>query len=277
MTGNLTISEFTKATKVYGSSGVDTLTATNNVKLTAYTGAGNDVVDVSAAATAGFDINTEAGDDTVIAGATAGATINTGTGNDTIITAAAVEITTGTGSDIVKMASAADGVIVTDFEKGVYTLVLTGAGVGINLTALTAPTAGAYNLDGSGKFDITLKNGSTAFTATNLADSIQLGSITAAGVKSAYTYTTIADANATVNIVAGDKNDVIKVVTSDNSDGTSTAETTNITLGAGADTLVVGLISGGEDSNTITVTDFVSGTDKIILEGTADAVLNLVL
>lgn len=279
MTGNLTISAFTKDTKVYGSSGVDTLTAGVAVKLTAYTGTGNDVVDVVAAS--GFDINTEAGDDTVTAGAVAGAKINTGAGNDTIITAAAaVEITTGTGSDIVKMASAADGVIVTDFEKGVDTLVLTGAGLGINLKALTAPTAaGAYNLDGSNNFDITLKNGSTAFTATNLADSIQLGSITAAGVKSEYTYTSPDNSSAATTIVAGDKNDVIKIANAAVTIGTDSVATASVTLGAGSDILVLNAIetTDGTNTNTIntTVTDFVTGTDKVILEGTADAVLNL--
>lgn len=244
--------------KLYGEAGDDTISATvavdaNNADVVVLDGgAGNDIITGSAAV------------DTIVGG-TGDDVINGGASADTI--------STGTGSDIVTIASGEDGDTISDFTTGTDTLVLTGAGVNIDVTTLTAPSAtGAYtNLDATANFDVTL----TGVSATDLSDSIQLGSINATtGAKSAYAVTQAENSTATITVIAGDKSDVISVaMTTDNNN--TDASATNITTGTGSDTIVLNATEDGNDTNTVTVTDFTTGTDKIILEGTADAALDL--
>ena len=256
MTGKLTIAEFTEDTIVYGGSNGDTFTlTTTGKKVDIKAGAGDDTIDLNAADTAGSKVEAGAGNDTIKTSGN-GDVINAGAGDDTVIlnttSTAADTITLGTGSDTVIMASVATRKdIIKDFTKGTDTLVLTGAAAAaIDLTNLTAPTAGKYTLDSN--FIITLEN----VTATNLSDSIQLGN-----AEAEYEVFT----NATV--VAGSKDDVMAIATGTNS---------TITTGAGSDTVILnGHIT---TAATATITDFTVGTDKVILTGaatTAEAVTDL--
>ena len=287
MTSALTINDFSQDATVISGAGDDVYSLnsagsiSNGNALTITSGAGDDTVDLFGASgnkAAASTIKTEAGDDTITT-SSAGDTIDAGAGDDIInLTATAADtITLGTGADTINMASGNDGQTVTDFAKGEDTLVLTGAGLAIDLTTMVTPSAaGAYaNLDTTANFDITL----TDVSATDLSDSIQLGSITAAGVKSAYTFTSAAENTATVTIIAGDKDDVIATAMTVGASGTE-AGAVNVTLGAGSDTLVLGATveKTNSDTNTVTVSDFVVGTDKVILESvdaTAVATANL--
>jgi len=151
--------------------------------------------------------------------------------------------------------SAEDGDTISDLEKGVDKIILIGASTGTvdaDLTDLGTISGGKYNLDGSGKFDVVL----TGQSSGDMSDSVQLGQ------KVTATYD-ISGLDATV--VSGSLGDFIEV---DNTD----TKVATITLGDGADTLVyVNDGTGFANSGSITVTDFVLGTDKLVLEGTATA------
>ncbi|MCK9517346.1 MAG: hypothetical protein M0Q87_15085, partial [Ottowia sp.] len=299
MTGNLTISDVVgtgEATIILGK-GDDSLTITTGTGIYTIEGtAGKNTIDIANAGagskvtggtgddtiignTAGSTLNGGAGDDLITTGGTKATTVDAGAGDDTVIiggaTAAADMITLGAGSDKVVVDSGQTGATVKDFVAGTDTLILTGEGVDIDLTKLADPTTGTYNFDGSDNFKTTLQNAGTAFTAKDLSDSIQLGYVNADGATKAYTVTQAKDSSATINVVAGDKDDIIKVAMLADTNSNADNSTTNLTLGAGADTVILNATVNATDTNTVTVTDFVIGTDKIVLEGTATAALDL--
>jgi hypothetical protein len=91
-------------------------------------------------------------------------------------------ITTGGGNDVVTIAvGALSAVTVTDFTIGSDRIILTGtatATTNIDLTSVTAPTAGLYVLGGAtdaNNANVTLTSGGTNFTTTDLSGIVQLG------------------------------------------------------------------------------------------------------
>jgi len=155
------------------------------------------------------------------------------------------------------MAAGEDGDTISDFTLGTDKLILTVTATGgMDLSSQTV-TAGAYDLEGNGDFDVTL----TGSTATDLSDSIQLGTSTtaavAAGAAAAVTtYTSVVTGGATVG---GDFADIIEL-----------GGAHSVTGGAGADIIISDIANTGS-----TVADFVMGTDTLILTGTATATLDL--
>ncbi|PNV84622.1 MAG: hypothetical protein C0627_00540 [Sulfurimonas sp.] len=298
MTGNLTIGTTAadKDVTVVGGAGDDEIavkgnSAANATESLVYGGAGDDTISATVtdgAATEVVKLYGEAGNDTITGSATAD-TIDGGAGDDKIVATVGVDaITLGSGADTYSLASGTAGVdVISDFLAGTDTIVLTGAGEDIDLTDLEDNlTTNTYKFDGTTAFETKL----TGVTATDLSDSIQLGSIDSDGLKSEYDLTllskTATAANAT--IVAGDKDDVIKA-------GGTTATTTGggvagaidnvthtITLGAGSDTLVLentmeadADTGTNEDTTTVVVTDLTAGTDKVVFEGTAAGTVDL--
>jgi len=254
MTGELTISDIAKGGSIYGGSGNDSITsatATGEV-LTIYGGAGNDTIDVDTNVDKAAVIYGQDGDDT-IRSTDQGDTIDAGAGDDTIVLKGtnATTVTLGDGADEVRYASGADGHTIKDAVAGVDTIILTGAGAGFDLTDVSDPSSGAYDLDGNGAFNITL----TGSTATDLSDLVQLG-------RNGAEYTAADGAT----LVAGDKDDHITMATDDN--GT-------FTLGAGADTFKVIAGTASDVSGTSTIKDFNIAEDEIVLFGTSTANVDL--
>jgi len=239
MTGDLTIGAISDDATVYGGSGDDSITVGSAQVVEIISGAGDDTIDLSSAA-ANSKATTGAGDDK-IATSGAGDTIDAGAGDDTVtLTAGDDTVTLGTGSDTIVMGSStSNDSTIKDFAKGTDTIVLVGAAAAaLDLTDLTAPTANKYTLDAN--FLITL----TGVDSEDLSDSIQLGNEDTA-------YSAFADAA----VVAGAKDDVIAI-----------SDANTITTGAGSDTVVVGTAQ-----LTATVTDFTTGSDKVVLTGAAGA------
>jgi Ca2+-binding RTX toxin-like protein len=139
-------------------------------------------------------------------------------------------IMTGAGSDIVVVTAAGSGVAqINDFVKGTDQLIFTGTG-GTGTTSVAAVTvsSGQYTLEAAAsKFIVNLANGGSGLTATNMSDSIQLG--TAA---TAYT------AGGAAAITGGNFNDYIAAVD-------STIQTIVFSQGGGVDTVTA--LKVGED------------------------------
>jgi hypothetical protein len=257
-TGAVTITDAAAALNAQFGSGDDSFTSTTNAAYTLRMGEGDNTVDLDNTVATAATVTTGSGADTIIGGDAAD-TIDAGAGDDTIDgEGGADSITTGAGSDTVTIVAGEDGDTITDFVMGTDMLVLTGtANAGIDLSSVT-PTSGAYGIDGgTGSFDVTL----TGNTATDLTGSVTLGSqstaAVAAGVAAAVTtYTSMTTAGTTV---AGDAADVIAL------GGAHT-----VTLGSGADTVIAGIATSGS-----TISDFVMGTDTLILTGLATATLDL--
>jgi hypothetical protein len=142
--------------------------------------------------------------------------------------------------------TAAASVTISDFVLGTDKLLLTGVSTdtSIDLTAVT-PTSGVYTI---GTADWLVKL--TGNTATDLSDSVQLGS-------SKYLFTAADDST----VVAGDLADAITA---------AAGSDTTLTLGGGADTVFKTAGTG-----ITTVTDFVLGEDKIVLIGTSANAIDL--
>jgi Ca2+-binding RTX toxin-like protein len=260
----------TAATTVAATGMTGDLTITNTAGAVASTialGSGDDTVTAIGAGTA--TIFGDDGDDAITGGALADLidggngndTLNGGAGADTILGGAGDDIidggagadrlTGGAGADEFRMANGEDGDTITDFSLTEDTLVLTGAGVDIDLTDVSANRTGSvYDLNGAGTFDVTL----TSVTADDLSGAIALGDSA-----NEVAYDIILDTTAT--IVAGSKDDYIKAGNAGNAQ--------LITTGTGSDTVVVVASTG------VTITDFVVGTDQLVLEGAATAALDL--
>ncbi|MGE4420263.1 MAG: beta strand repeat-containing protein [Sulfurimonas sp.] len=264
MTGDLTVSSVAitagvgtvgKVT-IVGGAGNDNITTTVANKFDVQSGAGNDIIDITAAA-AGTVVKAGAGNDKVTASALA-ATIDLGAGDDTITLDENDTVTLGDGTDTVKLTAittAAANNTITDFVKGTDVLEFNAAVLNakFDVTDITAPTAGAYTFASNATLSYTaiLKNGGSALTATNFADSIKLTGVTLA---------------AGVNNVLGDLSDSVKV---------ATATAVTVTTGAGSDS--VEIAKGAVATTKATVKDFTVGSDKIVLTGAivADASVNL--
>lgn len=172
MSGELTIGTTVAAGTYVLGSAADTVTV-GNVASTIHGNGGNDTL---TGGTAADIINGNAGNDTIAGGAVAANTIDGGAGDDKITTTFADAVTLGAGADT--LTTAVDiGSVVADFVVGEDLIVLTGGvpAAAINLAAVTAPTAGAYDIDGEGTVDFTL----TGSTATDLTTIVQLGSLAA--------------------------------------------------------------------------------------------------
>jgi len=88
-------------------------------------------------------------------------------------------IATGGGSDIIIAVMAATGVLeITDFVKGTDRIIFTGTADSVIDVSAATVAAGEYTFDDNSI--VNLSNGGTALTATDMSDSIQLG--TAANV-----------------------------------------------------------------------------------------------
>lgn len=171
-------------------------------------------------------------------------TIKLADGNDSVTVKANNTVTLGGGNDTVNLADNLAGVVVKDFVLGTDTIVLSGAQAAgnIDLSKVAAPTKGAYFISGAatgaGVWGITLENGGTGLTATDLRNSVQLD-ITA---KDAST------------VIAGDLNDIVAV---------KADESATITTGGGKDKVVL----NAGDQTTATVKDFTVGSDTIVVTG----------
>jgi len=239
MTGALTIGDTAAASTISLGSGNDTVSDTIDAAITTvYGNGGNDTITTG---TGADKIYGGAGDDTIVGGATGVNTIDGGTGDDTITSTAIDLITLGAGSDTV-IAAAELNYVVSDISATEDTLVITGAATtAVDLTNVT-PTTGSYKVSNTGgTADFTL----TGSTTADISGFVQLG-------KSGAAYTL---ANTTTN-TAGAKDDHVAVA--------STTDAT-VTTGTGSDT--VELATGA--ASAVTVTDFVTGTDKVIITGTA--------
>jgi hypothetical protein len=241
MTGDLTIGQADAALTAFMGSGDDSFTSTTDVAFNLSMGGGDDTVDLDNTVATAAVVNGEDGDDTILGGDGAD-TIDGGTGNDSIDGEGGADtITTGSGADTVTIVNGEDGDTITDFVVGTDTLVLTGtSGGSIDATSVT-PTTGAYDIDGSGAFNVTL----TGSTATDLSSSLQFGTAAAS--------MTLFDTGV---YVAGSADDTV----------IAAADTSNtITTGAGSDTILMTVNTAAADS--ITVTDFTVGTDMLVLTG----------
>ncbi|GAB2946777.1 beta strand repeat-containing protein [Aquaspirillum soli] len=187
--------------------------------------------------------------DTIVGGDNADV-IGTGNGG----TAAADQLTGGAGADTFVIAkgdsTATTSVTITDFVKGTDKLVLTGTlstADNVDLTAVAATiTNGVYAFGAGTDFQVKLENAGTALSATNMADSVQLGSATAAFAASG------------TSLKAGNY--------ADNVDMTGAAGTTTITMGLGADKIKVDgdksdkiVIAAGD--STVSAYDSITGFD----------------
>ncbi|MDD2448820.1 MAG: hypothetical protein PHG10_04065 [Sulfurimonas sp.] len=248
MTGNLTLGTATgpasgtaAASIIILGKGTNTVFAGVtgvNTKITGNTGVDN--ITLVATAAGINTVDTGAGDDVITTGATGTNNITVGAGNDTvnITNAATVDtITLGSGNNTINMVVESETVI-KNINTANDTIVLTGAATtAVNLKEVT-PATGAYKVSGAAAADFTL----TGSTITDLTSFVQLGNAT-----TAFT------AKTNLAVIAGAKDDFIAV------DGTSA-----ITTGAGSDTVIV-----ATTQKTATVTDFTTGSDKVVLTGAA--------
>ena len=254
MTGDLTVGDVAAAATIFLGSGTNSVTVGTAASYTIQGNSGVDTIDMTTATAS--TVTTGAGDDVVTLSAGGVITLDAGAGDDTVTTLAeAHAITLGAGADSVITAASDDGYTIADFVAGTDTITLTGAAGGAIDLSNTAVAAGAYNVDGAGTFDITL----TGSTATDLQDSIILGSQATAAVAAnaavgATTYTVLTAGG--FDVTAGDGDDVI----SEDVDAGTT-----IATGAGSDVVIATTAATGD----ITISDFVAGTDVIILTGAA--------
>ena len=221
------------------------LSVSSDEALLGYFGAGNDTITIDATAT----ISAGAGNDTINLG-DATNVVDAGAGDDTVVNgASASTITLGDGSDIyritIQTGSARD--TITDFVTGTDRIQVLG-GTSFDAGNMSVSSS-VYQL--GGEASVTL----TGVTATDLTDSIQLGQRLATPYD-----LDLAAATASV-VVAGDYGDFIQV-------GVTVSAT--VTLGDGADTLLLHIEDGSDYDSTHTVSrvnDFTVGTDTLVLAG----------
>ena len=179
--------------------------------------------------------------------------------NLAVATTTSATVTTGDGSDTVTIAIGnGSAVTIKDFTTGSDKVVITGTiddGESVDLSSVTAPTSGKYVIGGStasDNVDITLENGGTAFTATDISSMVQLGS------SSAY-FTLDATSNGTISATGGIFDDYVDLGT------LGTGSTTfNFTDNGGVD-YVKGIVVNSAAS-------VISFTDMSDITGTGTAV-----
>jgi len=251
MTGALTIGAVDKASTIESGSGNDSITSTAGVAFTVTTNDGNDTVSLTGNGT--NTIGTGSGNDKVTAG----------TGNDTITLGTGVDTYTVTkGKDSVDLGSDTDADTITigagNADGTTHTTTLKNVTLGTDILVLTGKQAADIDVSDLSQTDsvYTLDTGTvvtlTGVTATDLSNTLRLGT-------SAANFVAL-DGGI---IVAGSGADFITV---------AAGETTTVTLGGGADVFEVEASTGAKDS---TVTDFVTGTDKIVLSGAATKDIDL--
>ncbi|WP_044559831.1 calcium-binding protein [Azospirillum sp. B4] len=202
-----------------------------------------------------------AGNDSLTAGS-GGDTLEGGVGSDTLIGGAGDDVMYGnnagnTGSDPGTIYS---GDTLSDSTGGNDRLYGQDGNDTVYVSRYsTSVTASTVLLDGgAGNDDISFHGDYDRF----------LDTVTIAGGTGNDTITVEFAAQSTIDAGAGD--DTVTVVMTDFMDSSHNPSVNTVTLGAGADTLVLdpGFISGGFDSHiSLTVTDFQPGTDKVTLAG----------
>jgi S-layer protein len=247
----------TTATSVLTGSGASSVTATDSTGALTFTGgAGADTV--LGSNSANDTISGGAGNDVLI-GAGGNDRLSGGAGDDIIAGGAGTNtLTGGEGSDTFRLVDGTD--LITDLTKGVDLIQLEAAAASgtfdlTNLTVTASNGNGVYTL---GALTTTL----VGQTGVDLSDTIQLG-------RNAGNAFDVA-AGVTATIVGGVFNDFVDVA---NKAGGASAAVT-LRLGAGSDTLVLDVTAGTSTSAT-TFADFVSGTDNIVLVGSAHAALSV--
>lgn len=252
MTGNLTLTSVAagasgKKATIVGGKGNTTIGGLSADVFDIQISAGDKNNIILTGAADGTKVTATGGTSTItsVGGTAAGdITIKLADGNDTVTVGKNNTVTLGGGNDTVKLADNLAGVVVKDFVLGTDTIVLSGvqATGNIDLSKVAAPTKGAYFISGAataaGVWGITLENGGTGLTATDLRNSVQLD-ITA---KDAST------------VIAGDLNDIVAV---------KADESATITTGGGKDKVVL----NAGDQTTATVKDFTVGSDTIVVTG----------
>lgn len=247
-TGKIKISTLTETATVELGSNNDTLTVTTAGKaVTAFGFGGNDTLTLN---TGGGKAYGGDGNDTVT-GNTGADTLDGGAGDDTIVLAGKGKntVSLGAGKDVVVFAAddakgdGTDDTIIADFNFAEDKIRLTGQATGdVKLTSVT-PSSGVYSVDTSYKFEL------TGGTTTDLSGAVILGRATTSSGVTTTSQFIVAD---TKSIVAGSGDDII---------GIAAGKTGTVTGGAGADTFII------TKAGVMTVSDFVAGTDKVVLVG----------
>ncbi|KUJ72459.1 calcium-binding protein [Thiomicrospira sp. WB1] len=248
-------------------SGTDTIiltgAATGDLDLTSQTvtsgaydfdGAGN--FDITLTGSTATDLS----GDVQLGTASANFTAHTGTTvagskDDVIAVNGASTITTGSGNDAIIVATSETTATVSDFTSGSDVVILTGAAAadeGADLSSVT-PTSGKYDI--TTNHQITLENGGSALTGTDLSEMVQLGADGAAF--------TVAAATGAVTVTGGAFNDFITVT-----DDTSNA-TINFIDNGGTDT--VEIAQGGNAASLLSFDGMTGITDTTGTDIAADA------
>jgi len=247
-TGKIVISTLTETATVELGSNDDTVTVTTAGRaVTAYGYGGNDTITLGSGGGKAYGGE---GNDKLTGGAGAD-TLDGGAGNDTIAAGKAKNtVTLGAGNDVVVFASAdakgdgTDDTTIADFNVAEDKIFLTGQAAGdVKITSVT-PTSGVYAIDTNFKFTLTGND------TKDLSGAVVLGRATTSSGTTTTSQFIVAD---TKSVVAGSGDDII---------GLATSTTGTVTLGAGADTVIL------TKAGIATVTDFVAGTDKVVLTGT---------
>ena len=240
-------------------SGNDTITVGENTVTTVETNGGKDTVNILDAA-AGSVINTGAGDDTIDDDEMAAITVVGGEGNDTYTpvagTKSSVDLGAGDGDKVVLGGLTLSS---TGTFKNYEILDISGGAASMSTAQFNADNT--FELTGANTLTVT-GGGTTAVTidASNLEfDVAAIGNLNITGSTKADTITGSSAVDKLFGgagddvIIGGGSNDVI--------DGEAGNDT--MTGGTGIDHFDIDVTDGGTD----TITDFVSGTDVIDIDG----------
>jgi S-layer protein len=264
-----------------GGTGTDTLVLNNATAIGAVAGkvTSVEVLEVSGGGTGTIDLSKFAGVNSVVYTSTGIGTgnslvgptvINKATSTSTVTIDAGtvgstLTVATGTGTDTaadtttinINKVGAADltgTITVTDIETVNLTVAddTTVAGTGV-LTVAAVTAAKATKVTLASNADVTVTGATGGAALTSFDASASTGKVTLTGGL------TTALSGATVKLGAGDDTVTIAATA-----GTATGGD-NITLGAGKDTVIYTALAQSGDKTTDTITDFVSGTDKLDL------------
>jgi S-layer protein len=263
-----------------GGTGIDTLVVSNAVATGAAGGtlSGVEVLEVSGGGTGTVDLSKFAGVTDVVYTSThvgsagnslAGATVVSKAGATSTITAdvgavaqnLTVSVATDGAADAttinlnkVGAADAMGTITVTDIETLTLNIAddTTVAGTGVlTLAGVSGNKVSKVNVTSNADVTITGAVGGAALTSFDLSAATGKATLTG-GITTALT-------GATIKLGAGDDQVTVTATT-----GTATGGDT-ITLGAGKDTVTYTAVGQSGDKTTDTITDFVSGTDKLNL------------
>lgn len=265
-----------------GGTGTDTLVLSNAVATGAVGGtlSGVEVLEISGGGTGTVDLSKFAGVGSVVYTSThAGSNGNSLAGNTVVSKAGATSTVT---ADVGNLASNLTVSVATDGAADVSTINLNKVATGDLIGTVTVTDIETLNLNiaddaavlGTGTLAVTSIAGNKLATVnvTSNADVTITGAVGGAALKSFDISTatgkatltggvTTALTGATIKLGAGDDQVNVNATT-----GTATGGDT-ITLGAGKDTVTYTALAQSGDKTTDTITDFTSGTDKLVLTG----------